>query len=96
MTKITFPGAGKPYRGFISELRTWFQIVASFVSRNPGSATEINAQIGALAAATGYTTPIPDDQALVTDAQTAVDGDYTVTFNVTDGVLTVSVVDAGA
>lgn len=96
MSKLLFPSAGKPYRGFVSEVRTWFQMISSFVTRNPGSASDINEHIGALALATGYRTPLEPDEVIVTDGATRTDGDYTVTFNVTDGVLTVTVVDGGA
>lgn len=96
MSKLVFPGAGKPYRGFISEVRTWFQLISSFVTRNPAAATDINASIHALALATGYQSPLDPDEFIVTDGMTRVQGDYTVTFNVNAGVLTVSVVDAGA
>lgn len=96
MSKLVFPGVGKPYRGFISEVRTWFQLVSSFATRNPGAIGDINSSIHALALATGYQTPLDPDEFIVTDGMTRVQGDYTVTFNVDGGVLTVSVVDAGA
>lgn len=96
MAKLNFPGVGMPYRGFISEMRTWFQIIASKAEASPGNAASINSHIAVLAAATGYAPdpdPLPSNQAVVEDEDVFTDGDYEVTINVTDGVITVSVVD---
>lgn len=80
MSRLVFPSVGAPYRGFVGEVRGWFQRIASSVEKSPGSAAAINTQIAVLAAATGYQTALPATQAIVTNNQkiTGVTGTGTV------------------
>ncbi len=94
MAKLVFPGVGAPYRGFIGELRGWFQRIASYVERSPGAAAAINSQIGVLAGKTGYVTPIPSTSKRIDSgakvAGPAVTGTYTngYTFTIVNGNIT--------
>ena len=80
MTKLVFPGAGKPYRGFISEMRTWFQVIASHARQSPTAKATINEQLAVLAAATGYEPPLPDGTGTVTnnDVYSVPDGETSI------------------
>lgn len=91
MAKLEFPAVGAPYRGFIGEVRGWFNRIASFYEKSPGSETALNSQIAVLAAETGFTTELPATQAIVTNADTfnGVTGTGTIaTFTVSGGVIT--------
>lgn len=62
MAKLVFPSVGTPYRGFIGELRGWFNRIASYAERSPDAAAVIMTQVsvlatklGGFAAATGAT-----------------------------------------
>ena len=47
MSKIVFPGAGAPYRGFVGEVRGWLQRIGSFAEKAPGSIPTLIAQVNA-------------------------------------------------
>lgn len=57
MSKLVFQSVGVanvPYRGFISEVRTWFQRIASWAEKNgPESAAAMLIQLGTLVSALG-------------------------------------------
>lgn len=57
MSRLIFPSvlpASIPYRGFVSEVRTWLQRIASWVEKNgPESSTEIGRQVAVLTAIVG-------------------------------------------
>lgn len=80
MAKLVFPGASAPYRGYISEVRTWLQMIASFARQSPASNAVINEQLAVLAAATGFVTDLPDDAGIVSndDLFSVPDGEDTV------------------
>lgn len=48
MSKLVFPGAGAPYRGFIGEVRGWLQRIGSYHDKSPASATALRAQLQVL------------------------------------------------
>lgn len=94
MSKLVFPAiAATAYRGFLSEVRTRFQEIASWLEKSPQGATDLNAQIGVLAEATGYAPVLPATQTVVSNGQALtvpVTGTYTTTatVSVAGGVVT--------
>jgi len=94
MAKLTFPGVGAPYRGFIGEVRGWLNRIASFAENSPGSVTALNAQLAVLATKLGYVHPAAANQKLITTAVKfsgpAITGSYVdgYTFTIVDGVIT--------
>lgn len=96
MAKLSFPVASAPYRGFIGEIRGWFNRIASFLEKSPGSATTINAHLQTLATKTGFVQTQPATKQLISNGQ-AVTGvtltgtagaGKTATFTVAGGVIT--------
>lgn len=95
MSKLVFPSvaaAGLPYRGFVSEVRTWLQRIASWTEKNgPESKTEIARQLAVLSALVGTGSP---STALVTNnvevLMPVATGTYVngYTFTVANGVIT--------
>lgn len=93
MSKLAFPSVAAPYRGFVSELRTWFQRIASFLERSPGAASDLKAHTAVLATAVGL--PVADvaTKAVVSNTQQLVipiTGTYAtkITLTVAGGVVT--------
>lgn len=94
MSKLVFPSilpASIPYRGFVSEARTWFQRIASWAEKNgPESRAELARQIAPLTAVVG----VPSNQIVVTSgvefAGPAISGTYVngYTLTIVGGVVT--------
>lgn len=96
MAKLVYPAVGKPYRGFVGEVRGWFNRIASYVEDQPGATTALNTQIEVLGAKTGFETTLPATTAKVTNGQQLVipvTGTYatTVTLTVAGGAVTAAV-----
>ena len=51
MAKLVFPSVGAPYRGFVGEVRGWFQRIASYAVKSPGSLATLRAQADVLLSA---------------------------------------------
>ena len=67
MAKLTYGAiTEKAYAHNISEFRNWYQRIASFVSKSPGAATDVNASLQPLVAATGFVQTQPGTKLLVT------------------------------
>ena len=93
MAKLVFPAVGKPYRGFIGEVRGWFNRIASYVEDQPSATTALNTQIAILGAKTGFETALPATTAKVTNGQqitVPVTGTYAtkITLTVAGGAVT--------
>lgn len=93
MAKLTYPAVGKPYRGFIGEVRGWFNRIASFTDNSEDSKSVLNTQIAVLAAKTGYETALPATQTKISNGQqlvVPVTGTYATkaTVTVAGGVVT--------
>ena len=96
MSKIVWPSTiNKAFSGVISEARTKFQMLASWVEKNePSAATELNAQLQALTAATGFVQTQPGNKLLVTSGvkvtAPAITGSYVngYTLTIVGGVVT--------
>lgn len=97
MSKLVFPAVQAPYRGFVGEVRGWFQRIASYAEKSPDSKAVINTQVAVLASDLGFVPVLPDTSAVVQNAQTAtlptrVPGDVesvsrSVQFAVVDGAI---------
>lgn len=94
MAKLVFPSVGKPYRGFVGEVRGWFKRIASWAENSPGGKAVVNTQIAALAAYTGYTQALPSTSVEVKSGvkftAPAITGTYVngYTATVVNGVIT--------
>jgi hypothetical protein len=95
MSKLSFTSVvNKAYSGTISEARTFFQRLASWVERDPTAATDLNNQLQALTAATGFVQNQPGTKLLVTSGvkitAPAITGSYVngYTLTIAGGVVT--------
>lgn len=96
MSKLAFPSITvRGFRGFISQVRTQFQMMASWVEKNdPSAAAELNAQMQTLAAATGFVQNQPGTKLLISSGVKvtgpAITGSYVngYTFTIANGVIT--------
>jgi hypothetical protein len=46
--RLAFPSVGTPYRGFIGEVRGWFNRISDFYGRQPGSKADLTGHITVL------------------------------------------------
>lgn len=94
MAKLVFPSVKAPYRGFVGEVRGWFNRIASYVEKSPAANAEVNKQIVPLLNKLGYVPTIPGNQRLITSAvkvtAPATTGTYVdgYTFTIANGVIT--------
>lgn len=86
MSKLVFPAAGAPYRGFIGEVRGWLQRIGSFYEKSTGSKADLVAQLNVLVKALGGTQAIVTSGTVITATGTGT----TATITVAAGVVTIA------
>lgn len=85
------------YKGLVSELRTWLNVLARRLARSPGASNDIRNQLSSFMANVGITPLLPTNQAIVTSTvkvlMPAATGSYVngYTFTVVGGVITAAV-----
>ena len=94
MAKLVFPSVNAPYRGFVGEVRGWFNRIASFAEKSPDAKAVINTQLGVLATDLGFVQPIATNQRTLTSGvkvtAPAITGTYVngYTFTIVGGNIT--------